>query len=46
MCAGAQGTLDLVEMVLAKADDKLSAYYEHVLVDPSLWHLGQALREG
>lgn len=46
MCMCLQGTLDLVEMVLAKADDRISAYYERVLVEPSLWHLGQSLREG
>eukprot|EP00198_Chlamydomonas_reinhardtii_P006481 XP_001695817.1 phosphoenolpyruvate carboxylase, isoform 1 [Chlamydomonas reinhardtii] len=38
-------TLDLVEMVLAKADSRLSAFYERTLVDSSLAPLGQRLRE-
>lgn len=37
-------TLDLVEMVLAKADSRLSAFYERMLVDPALAPLGQKLR--
>ncbi|GLI68046.1 hypothetical protein VaNZ11_012369 [Volvox africanus] len=37
-------TLDLVEMVLAKADVRLSAFYERTLVDPELAPLGVRLR--
>ncbi|GFR48761.1 hypothetical protein Agub_g10581 [Astrephomene gubernaculifera] len=37
-------TLDLVEMVLAKADARLSAFYERTLVEPRLAHLGERLR--
>ncbi|MEE3214923.1 MAG: phosphoenolpyruvate carboxylase, partial [Pseudomonadota bacterium] len=38
--------LDMLEMLLAKADVELAAYYEHRLVDePSLEALGQRLRE-
>ncbi|KJZ12376.1 MULTISPECIES: phosphoenolpyruvate carboxylase [Halomonas] len=38
--------LDMLEMLLAKADVELAAYYEHRLVDePSLEALGNRLRE-
>ncbi|GIL52665.1 hypothetical protein Vafri_8482 [Volvox africanus] len=37
-------TLDLVEMVLAKADPRLSAFYERTLVDSELRPLGARLR--
>ncbi|KXZ55578.1 hypothetical protein GPECTOR_2g1127 [Gonium pectorale] len=37
-------TLDLVEMVLAKADARLSAFYERTLVEPRLTPLGDRLR--
>ncbi|EFJ49534.1 hypothetical protein VOLCADRAFT_59445 [Volvox carteri f. nagariensis] len=37
-------TLDLVEMVLAKADARLSAFYERTLVEPRLADLGERLR--
>lgn len=39
------GTLDLVEMVLAKADARLSEFYEKALVSEDLWPLGAHLRE-
>ena len=39
-----QGTLDLVEMVLAKADVKISQMYDERLVQKELWHLGDMLR--
>ncbi|WP_413614868.1 phosphoenolpyruvate carboxylase [Halomonas cupida] len=38
--------LDMLEMLLAKADVEIAAYYEHRLVDePSLEALGERLRE-
>lgn len=38
--------LDMLEMLLAKADIEIAAYYEHRLVDePSLKALGQQLRD-
>ncbi len=37
--------LDLLEMVLGKADGPICAYYEQQLVDPSLHEFGQQLRE-
>ncbi|WP_431023616.1 phosphoenolpyruvate carboxylase [Halomonas sp. H5] len=38
--------LDMLEMLLAKADVEIAAYYEHRLVDePALLELGAALRE-
>jgi phosphoenolpyruvate carboxylase len=36
--------LSMLEMVFAKADGRMSAYYEELLVDPSLHHLGDSLR--
>jgi len=39
-----QGTLDLVEMVLAKADPAISRMYDHSLVKQDLWYLGEELR--
>jgi len=38
-------TLDLIEMVLAKALPDIAARYDVLLVDPSLRPLGEALRE-
>mmetsp|Transcript_17993 Transcript_17993/g.44651 ORF Transcript_17993/g.44651 Transcript_17993/m.44651 type:complete len:999 (+) Transcript_17993:195-3191(+) len=38
-------TMDLIEMVLAKADPKVAAYYEKVLVEPELHAFGKGLRE-
>jgi phosphoenolpyruvate carboxylase len=37
-------TMDLIEMVLAKADPAVAAYYEKELVDPSLFEFGARLR--
>ena len=39
-----RATLDLIEMVLAKADARIAAHYEHVLVGPDLHTLGADLR--
>jgi phosphoenolpyruvate carboxylase len=39
-----RATLDLIEMVLAKADGRIAAHYEHVLVPPDLHALGGDLR--
>lgn len=39
-----QGTLDLVEMVLAKADPTISMLYDKILVQEELWGLGEELR--
>ena len=38
-------TMDLIEMVLAKADPKVAEYYEKVLVEPGLHGFGGTLRE-
>ena len=38
-------TMDLIEMVLAKADAKVAEYYEKVLVEPSLHAFGKTLRD-
>ena len=38
-------TIDLVEMVLAKADPVVVEYYERALVDPSLHEFGSKLRQ-
>jgi len=40
-----QGTLDLVEMVLAKADTRIGRLYDRALVEERLWHLGEEIRE-
>ncbi len=37
--------LDLLEMVIGKADGQICAYYEKLLVDPELHNFGLALRE-
>ncbi|MEP4547953.1 MAG: phosphoenolpyruvate carboxylase, partial [Saccharospirillum sp.] len=37
--------LDLLEMVLGKADGSITAYYEQQLVPPELHELGEDLRE-
>jgi phosphoenolpyruvate carboxylase len=39
-----RATLDLIEMVLAKADGRIAAHYEHVLVPDTLHALGGDLR--
>ena len=38
-------TMDLIEMVLAKADPAVAAYYEKELVEPSLHAFGAQLRQ-
>lgn len=40
-----QSTVDLIEMVLAKADMRIAALYDEVLVDEELQDLGEDLRE-
>lgn len=40
-----RSTLELIEMVLAKAEPEIAAYYERVLVPAGLHRLGQALRQ-
>lgn len=37
--------IDLLEMVVGKADTNICSHYEKQLVDPELYPLGQALRE-
>ena len=37
--------IDMLEMVLAKADLRIADYYEQTLVEPGLRHLGQDLRQ-
>lgn len=37
-------TLDLIEMVLAKSDSSIAAFYDRVLVSEDLHHLGESLR--
>src|SRR4029079_15062741 len=37
--------LDLMEMVLAKADSRIAAHYDQVLASPDLQQLGTALRD-
>ena len=39
-----RSTIDLIEMVLAKADARIAALYDRELVPPDLWPLGEALR--
>jgi phosphoenolpyruvate carboxylase len=39
-----QGTIDLVEMVLAKADPSISMLYEKMLVPPELSYMGELIR--
>jgi len=40
-----RSTLDLIEMVLAKADSRIAAHYDQVLASPGLQQLGTALRD-
>ena len=40
-----QSTLDLIEMVIAKADARIAAEYERRLAPPALQPLGRSLRE-
>ena len=37
-------TLDMMEMVFAKADPRVAQFYEVALVDKSLWPFGDDLR--
>jgi phosphoenolpyruvate carboxylase len=39
-----QGTIDLIEMVLAKADPAISMLYEKMLVPKELTYVGELLR--
>src|SRR5256885_540888 len=39
-----RSTIDLIEMVLAKADSRIAALYDRELVPPDLRPLGEALR--
>ena len=38
-------TLDMMEMVFAKADRRVAQFYEVALVDKSLWPFGDDLRK-
>lgn len=38
-------TLDMMEMVFAKADPRVAQFYEVALVDKSLWPFGEDLRK-
>lgn len=40
-----QSTIDLIEMVLAKADIPIAKHYDDVLVAPERRHLGEELRD-
>jgi phosphoenolpyruvate carboxylase len=40
-----RSTIDLISMVLAKADIQISRLYEEMLVEPSLWDFGHKVRE-
>lgn len=40
-----QGTMDLVEMVMAKADARIAVLYDRMLVDEKLWGLGDEIRQ-
>ncbi|WP_163932187.1 phosphoenolpyruvate carboxylase [Paraferrimonas sp. SM1919] len=37
--------ISMLEMVFAKSDIAIAKYYENLLVDPELHHIGQALRQ-
>jgi len=39
-----QGTIELIEMVLAKADPRIVSLYEKMLAPPALWPIGEELR--
>lgn len=39
-----QGTIDLVEMVLAKADPRIAGMYDRMLVPQELWKFGEEIR--
>ncbi|KAF5825453.1 hypothetical protein DUNSADRAFT_9744, partial [Dunaliella salina] len=36
--------MDLVEMVMAKADARIAVLYDRMLVEERLWHLGEEIR--
>jgi phosphoenolpyruvate carboxylase len=36
--------MDLIEMVLAKADPRIAAMYDRTLVQQDLWPLGEEIR--
>ena len=38
-------TLDMVEMVFAKADPRVAQFYERTLVEKQLWGFGDDLRQ-
>ena len=38
-------TLDMMEMVFAKADPRVAQFYENALVDKNLWPFGDDLRK-
>jgi phosphoenolpyruvate carboxylase len=40
-----RGTMDLVEMVLAKADTSIAKLYDQQLVPQNLWWIGESIRE-
>ena len=40
-----QGTMDLVEMVMAKADTRIAVLYDRMLVEERLWGLGEEIRQ-
>ena len=40
-----RSTIELIEMVLAKAEPRVAAFYDQLLVPPELWELGEALRQ-
>ena len=40
-----RSTVELIEMVLAKAEARIAAYYDRLLVPPDLRDLGESLRE-
>ena len=37
--------MDLVEMVLAKADPRIGLQYDRKLVQPELWPIGEEIRD-
>ena len=43
--ACAQGTMDLVEMVMAKADSRIAVLYDRMLVKEDLWGIGEEIRQ-
>jgi phosphoenolpyruvate carboxylase len=37
--------MDLVEMVMAKADTRIAVLYDRMLVEERLWGLGEEIRQ-